>query len=302
MSLVSIGLPVFNGENYLQEAIDSLLGQTYQDIELIIADNASTDATEDICRTAAAADGRVRYVRHPQNLGAAPNYNSTVDAAGGEFFMWNAHDDLRDPRFVEVALEGFKAMPDASSVFGSVNQVHHDGRVRTQNDLPRAAYSNDVADRLRSVLTYRHPAYVIFGLMRRDVLNTTNRHGAYPGADRVLAAELALRGPFGEIEAGLFSMRDHPNRYVKKQPGAAKSLWWDAARAGTIDAPAWTRLKAYRNAIAESDLSADEKARCRRALRAAASDNGFAIPRGVVKDLFLAGRARLAQMASRSDD
>ena len=75
---LSIGLPVFNGENYLAEAIDTLLAQTYTDYELIISDNASTDGTREICEKYAAKDERIRYLRQPRNIGAAPNHNFLV--------------------------------------------------------------------------------------------------------------------------------------------------------------------------------------------------------------------------------
>ncbi len=75
MPAVSIGLPVYNGDNFLAEAIDSILRQTMEDFELIISDNASTDRTEEICREYAAGDSRIRYYRNESNLGAMANYN-----------------------------------------------------------------------------------------------------------------------------------------------------------------------------------------------------------------------------------
>ena len=70
---VSLGLPVYNGENYLAATLDALLAQTYRDFELIICDNASTDGTEAIGRRYAAADRRVRYHRNAENIGASAN-------------------------------------------------------------------------------------------------------------------------------------------------------------------------------------------------------------------------------------
>src|SRR5438132_13873019 len=93
-SQVSIGMPVYNGERYLSGALDSLLSQTLADFDLIISDNASTDATESICRSYAAHDSRIRYFRNENNLGAAANFNRAFELCGGEFFRWAAHDDL----------------------------------------------------------------------------------------------------------------------------------------------------------------------------------------------------------------
>ena len=75
---LTIGLPVYNGEKYIAESLDALLGQSYTDFELIISDNASTDSTGDICRQYEKQDSRVRYVRQPQNIGLAPNHNFVV--------------------------------------------------------------------------------------------------------------------------------------------------------------------------------------------------------------------------------
>ena len=97
---VSIGMPVFNGENYLAEALDSLLTQTFSDFELIISDNASTDKTEEICRAYAVRDQRIRYFRNQENLGASRNYNRVFELSSGEYFKWAAHDDLCAPEFL----------------------------------------------------------------------------------------------------------------------------------------------------------------------------------------------------------
>src|SRR3712207_6191103 len=97
---VSIGLPVYNGEKFIREAIDSILNQTFEDFELIISDNASTDETAAICQTYAAQDRRVRYFRNLENIGAAGNHNRVFEAASGKYFKWAAHDDLCGPNFV----------------------------------------------------------------------------------------------------------------------------------------------------------------------------------------------------------
>src|SRR2546426_6424374 len=102
---VSIGLPVFNCDPLLRQAVDSLLTQTYSDFELVISDNASTDGTEAICREYAAKDHRVRYYRGERNRGAVWNWNRVFELSGGEYFKWAAHDDLCAPDYVERCVE-----------------------------------------------------------------------------------------------------------------------------------------------------------------------------------------------------
>ena len=101
---VSIGMPVYNGEPFISEALDSLLDQTFTDFELIISDNASTDSTEAICRQYAAKDSRIRYVRQAENLGAPANFQFVLDQAVGKYFMWAAADDLQTPNYIEFHL------------------------------------------------------------------------------------------------------------------------------------------------------------------------------------------------------
>lgn len=105
--LVSIGMPVYNGERYIKEALDSLLSQTFNDFELIISDNASTDATEKICLEYADKDKRIRYIRQRQNKGPLVNFNYVLSHAKGEYFMWAAADDVWSKRWVEKLLANF---------------------------------------------------------------------------------------------------------------------------------------------------------------------------------------------------
>jgi len=107
--IVSIGLPVFNGANFLAEAIESILAQEMGDFELMISDNASTDETPAICERYAALDARISYVRHPANMGAANNYNHVFHCTSAKYFKWAAHDDLLKPRFLSECIAAFEA-------------------------------------------------------------------------------------------------------------------------------------------------------------------------------------------------
>ena len=97
---ISIGMPVYNGEKYIREALDSLLAQTFTDFELIISDNASTDNTEKICREYMSIDNRISYFRQKKNLGALVNFKFVLEHAKSNLFMWAAYDDLWAPNFL----------------------------------------------------------------------------------------------------------------------------------------------------------------------------------------------------------
>ncbi|UZR28728.1 glycosyltransferase family 2 protein [Methylococcus mesophilus] len=141
-SKVSIGMPVYNGEKFIREALESLLTQTFTDFELIISDNASTDGTEAICHEYAARDPRIRYIRQSENRGATANFQFVLDEAVGEYFMWAAADDRRNPEFLRLALSVFEDDDDCGLVFCDYHSMdlktkrsvrHHVGMYNSKN-------------------------------------------------------------------------------------------------------------------------------------------------------------------------
>ena len=124
---VSIGLPVYNGENYLTSAIETLLAQTFTDFELIISDNCSTDRTQDICRSFCDRDARIRYVRQAKNLGAVRNFNLVFHYARGEYFKWAAHDDVCAPAFLQRCVERLDANPSVVWCYPRSDKIGPDG-------------------------------------------------------------------------------------------------------------------------------------------------------------------------------
>ncbi|WP_158292191.1 glycosyltransferase family 2 protein [Paracraurococcus ruber] len=232
--LVSIGLPVFNGAAYVRQAIDSVLGQEYGALELIIQDNASTDATEEICLDYAARDPRVRYERNPTNLGAAANYNLCFERARGTYFKWAAHDDAIAPGYLAKTVAAMQAAPDAVLCTTGVTEI--DGLNR-----PLRSYANafpgigsaSPARRFAAAIHTRHQCEDFFGLFRREALIGSELHGAYSGSDRVLLAEMALRGPWVSVPEPLFLHREHENRYTRAillKDRRAAELWQDPGR------------------------------------------------------------------------
>ena len=117
---VSIGVPVYNGEGYVKGAIDSLLAQTFDDFELIISDNASTDNTEQICRDYAERDPRIRYIRQSENIGPGANFKFVLDQAVGRYFMWAAADDRREPCFLEMTVRVLEEDPRVGLAFSDI--------------------------------------------------------------------------------------------------------------------------------------------------------------------------------------
>jgi glycosyltransferase involved in cell wall biosynthesis len=213
---VSIGLPVFNGENYLEPAIRSILAQTFTDFELIIRDNASTDATATICRAFAAGDPRVHYARNAENLGAAPNYDLCFHAARGTYFKWMAHDDEMEPDFLDKAVKRLDEEPAAVLCCVDVREIGPRGEHLDAFASAFAEVENAGAlARFAKAIRMTHTCTDFFGLFRREALVGSQLHGAYRGSDRALLAEMALRGRFVRVAEPLLRNREHAARYSR---------------------------------------------------------------------------------------
>ena len=230
---VSIGLPVFNGERYLARAVDSVLEQDFRDLELIVSDNASTDRTAEICAAYARRDARVRYVRNPRNLGAGPNYDRCFHLARGEYFKWAAHDDRLAPDYLSRAVAALDAAPEAVLCTTGVAEIGPGDEVRRvyRNVFP-GIDAPSPARRLAALIHTRHECEDFFGLFRRAALLGSSLHGTYSGSDRVLLAEMALRGPWVGVPEPLFLHREHEQRYTRAVLLGDRSqaaLWLDTA-------------------------------------------------------------------------
>lgn len=209
--LISVGMPVFNGEPFLSGAIEAILDQTFGDFELIISDNASTDGTEKICKDFAARDSRIRYYRNAENIGAARNYKRLVDLARGEYFRWSNADDLFAPRLHELCLGALKSHPEAVLSYGGTELIDADG-------VSFDAYDDNLHIR-DALASQRLPRYfrqvgltnAIYGLMRMDAVRSTDvfGDGSLPAGDTAFMAQLLMIGSFVEVPETLFFRRMH---------------------------------------------------------------------------------------------
>jgi glycosyltransferase involved in cell wall biosynthesis len=206
---LTIGLPVYNGADYLEAAVDSLLGQSYIDFELIISDNASTDATEAIGRAAAAKDPRVTFRRNPQNLGLDGNFNLLVPLARGRYFKWATADDQLLPGYLERCVEVLEADPSVVLAYPRTTFVDGLGNLLDRHDPGWHLVSDDVSERLRYAIGATHFVNAALGVIRTDALRRTRLHAAYPGGDFRLMAELSILGKFVEVPETLYVRRIH---------------------------------------------------------------------------------------------
>ncbi|MDH4146086.1 MAG: glycosyltransferase [Acidimicrobiia bacterium] len=275
---ISIGLPVYNGENYLAEAIRSLQDQTFGDFEIIVSDNASQDATEEIARDLAAGDDRIRYSRNERNLGANPNYNRTFALAKGTYFRWHAHDDVCDPKYLEICREVLANDPSVSLVHTRTAYIDRLGNpllklsrgyldcdgflenLVTDEDAAAQLSSALPEKRLDAIVNRMSVFFDIFGLMRHDDVCRTLLLPNYYGADKVFLADMAMQGRLVRLPEEAFARRCHPAASTRQTSLAALASWSNSAR--RFDFYPALIMTGYVNAVRSSDLSAAEKARC----------------------------------------
>jgi glycosyltransferase involved in cell wall biosynthesis len=221
MSMVprlSIGLPVYNSSTYVAESIEALLGQTFEDFELIISDNASTDNTGDICRSYGKLDSRVRYFRQRRNIGLAPNHNFCVMKAKGELFKWGAGDDLYARDLIGKCVAALDENPKVVLAHSWTAMIDGKGAVFQANEYPLATSASRAPERFRSILN-DSGGDDDGGVMRKEVLLRTAMKESYHHADRTIIAELVLHGPFYQVPDWLYFRRDHPDRAERAHPG-----------------------------------------------------------------------------------
>lgn len=248
--LVSIGLPVYNGSRHLRKAVESILTQSYRNIELVISDNASTDETDAISREMAAADPRVRVYRNDVNIGAAANYNCVFHMARGKYFKWAAHDDILAPTFIESTVQVLEANPAIVLCSSRTGKIDDSGNVTGTYPADPSWNSGSASQRFHSLVMVRHSCVAVFGLIRRDALSATPLIAPYVGSDRVLLADLGLRGRLHEIPDLLFFRRDHPGCSVRSFPDPRdRVVWFDPSKSAGFAFPEWNEVLGYARAV-----------------------------------------------------
>jgi glycosyltransferase involved in cell wall biosynthesis len=223
---LSIGMPVYNAERYLAEAFDCFLAQTFQDFEIVVSDNASTDHTAEICRAFAARDRRFRYHRNEKNVGALPNFNKVFHLSRSPMFKWAAHDDLYHPRYLESCVRVLDDHPDVVLAHSRTAFIDDRGEpfpgdaatgryIDPRTGITQTADGPTIADspiailRFWQVLSLARWGTHMFGVMRREILGKTHLIPTFSGGDRAMLAELALLGRFRCANEVLFSKRFH---------------------------------------------------------------------------------------------
>ncbi len=233
-SFVSIGLPVYNGERYLRQALDSLLAQDYGTFKLIISDNASTDATPQICREYASTDPRICYFRNESKVEVFANFGLVLERAQGDYFMWAAADDTWLPTFVGALAAELDRDPEAAVAMCATKRIREDGTLVDYVRLPDLFRSNGKSHfAMAMALASGKPYHLYFyGLFRTEFIKR-----AFPRipmvvlGDRLFVCELALATRFRYVDQVLYIRMGHdqpiPDRYVGEELGR---IWTERLR------------------------------------------------------------------------
>lgn len=260
---VSVALPVYNGEKYVAEAMDSVLAQTFQDFEIIISDNASTDRTGEICRAYADRDPRVRYYRNEVNRGIHRNFTRAARLSQSEYFIWLSHDDKLAPEFLERCVAALDREPGAVLAYPKAIDIDDNGKHLAYKEQSLNVSSPQASERFREMIRMEHNCEASLGLIRGDVLRRTAVLGNYADADRVLLAELALYGYYFRVPEFLFLHREHALRETNVYPNRfERTASLNPEAPAKIVFPHFRQLFEYLLRIRRAPLTWRERIRC----------------------------------------
>jgi glycosyltransferase involved in cell wall biosynthesis len=269
---VSIGMPVYNGEKYLREALDSILAQTCKDFELIISDNASSDSTQQICLDYADRDRRIHYYRNKKNFGGPKNYNRVFELSSGEYFKWAAYDDVLAPEFLEKCVGVLDKDPSVVGCICKTGRIDQHGNFLGYHNkgLLKRINSNKPHERFRDLIDLYYITTPFHAVYRKHSFAQSQLHGSYIGADRNLVAELSLMGRIYEIPECLFFWREHPDSYTSMFYGRTRentldrlrkeTAWW--SKEGGTYFPHWKNCIEYFRSVNRVPLKLTEQLLC----------------------------------------
>lgn len=260
---VGLGLPVYNGAEYIGQALDALLAQTFRDFEIVICDNASDDDTDAICRAYAERDPRIRYYRNDRNRGVAYNFRRVFELSRGEYFKWAVHDDLCEPTYLERCVEVLDREPSALLCYPKTILIDGRGReiepFEDRMDLPHARPH----ERLAHLHRYLRLCHCGLGLIRSEMLRRTRLIDGFESSDVVLLEELAMMGRFREHPEPLYRRRIHDASSFGAYTSAAEyAARMDPANRGRYAMPRTTLFRESFRSIARAPISRRQKWLC----------------------------------------
>jgi len=257
---VSIGLAVYNGEAFLALTLDSLVAQTFEDFELIVCDNASTDRSGEIAQDYALRDRRIRYVRNPVNIGAGGNYRRAFAESRAPYFRWSAADDLYAPESLARCVEVLDRDSAVVLTYPRTKFIDERGAVLREYDDRLHLISARPSERFMLLMERLGYCNALYGLMRAGAMRRTRLTGDYVGSDIVFQAELALYGTFWEIPEHLFFRRLHAAASSSMNDAQIRAFYAPVATPRK-SARHWRHMWEHTRSISRAPLPFTERAR-----------------------------------------
>jgi len=225
---LSIGVPVYNGERYLARCLESLVSQTLTDIEIVVADNKSTDSSLEIAHDFARRDDRVTVLPADENLGAAWNFNRLVEATVAPYFCWSPHDDEREPDALRQCVDALEAAPAAVLAYNRAVFIDADSQIVEPDSDEFVLDARRPFLRLARALNQLNLASPVLGVMRSDALDKTRLIDSFAGSDYVLLCEMAMLGQTVELSDIGFRRRMHEQSSREAQTSREDvQAWFD---------------------------------------------------------------------------
>ncbi len=261
-----MAIPVFNGDRWIRPTIESILSQTFENFELVIVDNSSTDDTVQICREFAQQDKRVVLHVNETNIGAALNFNKAFEVSDAEYFKWASSNDIIAPTFLERCVEVLDTEPDVVIAAPKTQIIDENDEVVEQCNEDMHLCQDDPFERFTAFLDRVRLNNLEQALMRSDVLRETTLQAVYPGSDTVLVAEMAARGKVHQIPEFLLSRRVAHSSATKLMSDEEIAVFYSPDKtlppkthlsmaaafigiANRLDIPFGTRMKFYRYCV-----------------------------------------------------
>ena len=255
---VGIGMPIYNGEKYLEQTLRAHQAQTYDDFSVVITDNASSDRTRELCLDYCASDARFSYLRYPVNVGAPQNFVRSFQRASGEFFRWANADDLPEPGLLEACLDALDKNPDVVLAYGKTRLIDAEGAVIRNYEDNLDLRQPQPSDRFRACFEQAQLVNIIYGLIRRAPLAKTRLIAPYQGSDVNLIAELSLYGKFFELGKYLFQRRLHPAASTWDGDAETQRLFWKPFSQKLL-MRSWQSLYEHQRAVLRAPIPFAEK-------------------------------------------
>ena len=262
---ISFGVPVRNGEDSIGRCLDSILGQSFEDFEIVVSDNASTDSTRSIVEAYAERDSRIRLSVHPENVGLIENFNRVARLATGEFFRWVGADDWLERDCASECVAALEAHPEAIVATSYFDLEREDGKSEYVEYTGEFLESPDPVRRLERMLYFFHAGAAVYepnySMIRRKALLETGLLRIHRKNDWILSVQLALAGPFVHVPKLLFHRWWPAPTHADLQALPARL---HPARQAELGLSAYRLLQGLSSVVAEAELSGAQRRACQR--------------------------------------